>query len=365
MPRIYLDYNATCPIRPEVIEIVRETMTNHGNASSIHADGRQARKIVEDARAAVAGMVGASAKQVIFTSGASESNNTILRGFEDYRILISAIEHPSVYFCGRNVEIIPVNSNGLINLEKLEDLLQKSDQPTLVSVMMANNETGVIQPVKEITKLAKGYNATVHTDAVQAAGRFEVDFKDLDVDFMSLSAHKMGGPQGVGALIMRQGLNPPKFMYGGGQERRQRAGTENVSGIAGFGVAADLAVKEIEDFKALKTLREKMESHMRSSSNRVTIYGIDAPRVSNTIACTVKDMDSAVFMMNLDLEGVSISTGAACSSGQVKPSRVLMAMGVPEELAKTGLRISMGWDTKEAEIDRFLEIWTKLIQRLD
>lgn len=362
---LYFDYNATCPIRPEVVKISHEVMSCHGNASSIHGAGRAARKHVETAREHVASLVGCAPKQVIFTSGATESNNTVLRGYADRPLLVATTEHPSVYFCGREDAVsIPVKESGLIDLEALEKLLKKHSR-ALVSIMMVNNETGVIQPTKEICDLVHAHEGIFHTDAVQAAGRFPLSFKDLDVDFMSLSAHKLGGPQGVGALITRQGVNPPKFMHGGGQERRCRAGTENVAGIAGFGEAARLATEQMDDFQALETLREKLETGLRQSSNRVRIYGEDAPRVANTTSCTVEGIDSAVFLMNLDLENVAISSGAACSSGAVKPSRVLLAMGVPEELAKTGLRISMGWNTKDAEIDQFLEKWNTCLKRMD
>ena len=361
---VYLDYNATTPIRPEVIELTSEVMAEHGNASSVHSYGRTARKRVETARKQIADLVGISAKQVIFTSGATESNNTILCGYKERPLLVSAIEHPSVYFCGREITEIPVTSDGVVQLNALENLLKEHPNP-VVSVMMVNNETGVIQPIKEIAHMVKSYDGIMHTDAVQAAGRINVDFNDLGVDFMSLCAHKLGGPQGVGALICRQGLNPPKFIYGGGQERRMRAGTENVAGIAGFGLAIEIAQKEMGKFQALATLREKMEQAIKASSNRVAIYGDNVPRVSNTVSCSVEGVDSAVFLMNLDLEGIAISSGAACSSGAVKPSRVLLAMGVPEEIAKTGLRISMGWNTQSTEIDKFIESWTKLIRRMD
>ncbi|MGE4313938.1 MAG: cysteine desulfurase family protein [Pseudobdellovibrionaceae bacterium] len=362
--RIYLDYNATTPIRPEAIEAVTLAMQTHGNASSVHSFGRSARKMVEEARASVAKLAGVADKQVIFTSGATESNNMILRGFHDRPSFVSSVEHPSVYVCGRENGVIPVHENGLINLDALEEALQNEEIPAVVSLMYVNNENGIIQPVKEAAAIAHKYNAIMHTDAVQAAGRIPLDFDALDVDFMSLSAHKLGGPQGVGALIMRQGLNPPKFMHGGGQERRQRAGTENVAGIAGFGVAADLALRDLEKFQALAALRQKMEAGIKAASNRVRIYGEDVSRVSNTVSCSIEGIDSAIFLMNLDLEGIAISSGAACSSGAVQPSRVLLSMGVTEDIAKTGLRISMGWGTTEPEIDRFIEVWTKLVRRL-
>lgn len=361
---IYLDYNATTPIRPEVIEITAKAMNAHGNASSIHGCGRNARKMVEEARAHVGAMAGVSAKQVIFNSGATEANNTILRGYTDRPLLVSAIEHPSAYFCGRDIIEIPVLSNGLIDMNAFTSLLRKHKNP-VVSVMLVNNETGVIQPVRDIARMVKEVDGIMHTDAAQAAGRIAIDFDELDVDFMSLCAHKFGGPQGVGALIFRQGMTFPKFIHGGGQEKRARAGTENVAGIAGFGEASRLAIRDLKEFQKLSTLRDKMIEGILASSPKVTVYGLDAPRVSNTVSCSVEGINSAIFLINLDLEQVCISSGAACSSGAVKPSRVLLAMGVSEEISKTGLRISMGWNTQEAEIEQFLKIWTKLIRRME
>lgn len=363
--RIYLDYNATAPIRPDVIDGMSKIMHHVGNPSSIHQEGREARKIIEQARQNVSELVGCHPKQVIFTSGATESNNMLLKGYAPHRrILVSATDHPSIIYGGVDVELIPVHTNGLTDLVALEDLLKKDKTPSFVSIIMVNNETGVIQPIKEIGTLVKQYDGLFHTDAAQAAGRIPLHFPSMGVDFLSLSAHKMGGPHGMGAIIMQNGTNPPKLIHGGGQERRQRAGTENVAGIHGFGIAAEIALDNLENFSKLKAYRTQIETAFKSSHPNVLINGEEAPRVANTTSLTIEGFDASTLLMSFDLEGIAVSTGSACSSGSVQASHVLKAMGATDSQAKSGLRISSGWATTQGDIDAFIKSWTKIIQRL-
>ena len=363
MAKTYLDNNATAPIRPEVIEIMAQSMAHTGNASSIHGFGRESRRDVEKARKYVADLAGTSPNQVIFTSGATESNNMIVKHYADQKTLISAVEHPAVRDANKNATMIPVTRDGAVNLEAYKEML--SSDTGLVSVMLVNNETGVIQPVQEIARMAKDAGATVHSDAVQAAGRIPIDFAGLGVDYLSLSAHKFGGPQGVGALIFRSGLEPPPLLHGGGQERRARAGTENVAGIIGFGEAARIAQKELGSFQELSNLREKLEREVKKISPDVIIYGENAPRVANTTCLGLPGVPAETLLMHLDLAGIAVSSGSACSSGVVKTSPVIRAMGASEKEAASTIRISMSWQTRAGDIDHFLKIWSKIITRLD
>ncbi|MGB1076766.1 MAG: cysteine desulfurase family protein [Bdellovibrionales bacterium] len=363
--RTYLDYNATCPIRPEVIEGVVFAMETLGNPSSIHQEGRQARKLVETARAKVSDLVGCSAKQVIFTSGATESNNMLLKGYAPHRrILISATEHSSVIRAGVKAELIPVHSSGLINLDALKALLEEDTRPVFVSIMAVNSETGVIQPIKEISALLSDYDSIFHTDAAQAVGRIPVYFPSMGVQFLSLSGHKIGGPQGIGVIVMENGTNPPTLIEGGGQERRQRAGTENVAAIHGLGIACEIALDNLEEFQKLGVFQSTLEKALKASNTDIVINGENAPRVANTTSLCLKGFDASTLLMSLDIEGIAVSTGSACSSGSVEPSHVLKAMGHSDSNAKSGLRISTGWATTQDDIDAFLKAWNKILERL-
>lgn len=364
MRRIYLDYNATAPIRAEVIASAGDAMRFVGNASSIHGFGREARKIVEDARAEVAALVKVRPAQVIFNGGATEGNNTILSGYQDKNILISAIEHPSVIEAAPNADKIPVTKDGVIDLAKLETILNNA-AIDLVCVQLVNSETGVIQPIAQIAALLKDRGAKLHVDAVQAAGRIDIDFKALGCDTLSLSAHKFGGPQGVGAIIFREGLQLPKLLRGGGQEKRQRAGTENVAGIAGFGTAAKLALMELGSYQThTKALQTKLESGLKKMANDLVIAGENAPRVPNTTCAIIPNVPAETALMSMDLEGVAVSSGSACSSGTFKPSHVLEAMGFGETGSKSALRFSCGWATTADEIDEALAAYARVITRL-
>jgi cysteine desulfurase len=358
----YLDHNATTPLRKNALEAMTAILSEVGNPSSIHAYGRSARKSVEDARKKIADTLDVSSGQVFFNSGATEGNNTIIKGFAGKRILISATEHPSVIDAGVKCDLIPVNSDGVIDLTAFEKQV-KENPPALISVMLVNNETGVIQPVADISKIAKSVGALVHCDAVQAYGRLNFTRESLGVDFLTLSSHKIGGPQGVGALIMSAGTTLPKLLEGGGQERRSRAGTENTAGIAGFGVAAVEAVADIPKFEKLAVFRERIETEI-SKSSRVKIYGQNAPRVANTICCTINGIASDTLLMAFDIEGIAISSGSACSSGTVKISHVLKAMGFDGKQTAAALRISLGHTTTEQDIEKFISVWNILRTRL-
>ena len=362
MERTYLDYNATALIRPDVLTLVTQVMGEVGNVSSVHDFGRRARHYVEQARRQVAQLCAVQEDQVVFTSGATESINTVLGGYRDKPCLISSIEHLATIAAAPHAAVIPVLDSGVVDMDGYKILLAEV-KPELVSVMLVNSETGVLQPVKEMAQLAHDAGALFHTDAVQGAGRIDISLDNLGVDFMSLSGHKMAGPQGVGAIISKKGVNLPKFMLGGGQEKNCRAGTHNTAGIAGMGLAAAQALENLPHYAEIERLRDGMEQQMHEISSKITIYGSDAPRVGNTCNVGVAGLPAQTQMMALDLDGIAVSSGSACSSGAFKASHVLMAMGASEEDAKSALRISMGWATTSADIDRFLESWKKIVKR--
>ena len=355
--KIYLDYNATAPLRPQAQDAVIAALKTPHNASSVHSYGRSAHKIIEEARENIAALIGTPSNQIIFNSGATEGNNTVLNHFKTERILASAIEHPAVLQAVDNIEHIPVNATGLLDLNALEREL-KANKTGLVSVMMVNNETGVIQPIKEAAALAHKYGALFHCDAVQAAGRIPINMQELGIDFLTLSSHKIGGPQGVGALALGLCGITPTLLHGGGQEKSARAGTENVAGIAGFGAAAKAA--QLNPSKALQTyLEDKLANY-----EHVIIFGQDAQRVHNTTLFALPGASSETLLMALDLEGIAVSNGSACSSGRVEPSHVLKAMNIEDHIAQGALRISTGWASTQDDIDRFIEVWDKVYSRM-
>lgn len=358
----YLDHNATTPLRPNALAAMSVVLSEVGNPSSIHSFGRSARKHVEDARKKIADTLNVSSGQVFFNSGATEGNNTILKGFSGKRILISVTEHSSVIDAGVKCDLILVHPSGLIDMDAFQKMVT-DNPPALVSVMLVNNETGVIQPIAEISKIAKSVGALIHCDAVQAYGRIAFTRESLGVDFLTLSSHKIGGPQGVGALIVSAGTTLPKLLEGGGQERRSRAGTENTAGITGFGVAAVEAMSSIPAFQKLENFRNLIEAEI-SKSPRVKIYGQNAPRVANTICCTVDGITSDTLLMAFDIEGIAISSGSACSSGTVKITHVLKAMGMDEKQNAAALRISLGHTTTTQDIEQFIKVWNILRTRL-
>lgn len=364
---IYLDYNATAPLLNEAKKAMQDCFDDMGNPSSIHGFGRAIRKKVEQAREQIAKLVNCDPTHIAFTSGATEANNWVITQAPVQRVLISAIEHPSIIDLApiqKNIEIIPVTASGTVDLEALEKMLARENAKTLVSVMWVNNETGVIQPIEEIAALAKKYAALLHTDAVQALGRFEIDFEKMPIDYVSISAHKIGGPAGIGALIYGHDTPLEKFIHGGGQERRRRAGTENTLGIVGFGAAAKFAKENIKRYKELASWRDELESRMEKATPDAIFVGQTSPRVGNTIQVILPGAASEKQLIAFDLAGIGVSSGSACSSGSVKPSHVLSAMGVSEAMAKCAIRISFGLMTQKVELDRFFEAWVANSQRL-
>ncbi|MGE3150079.1 MAG: cysteine desulfurase family protein [Pseudorhodoplanes sp.] len=374
--RAYFDWNATAPLRPEARAAMMEAFGLPGNPSSIHAEGRAARRTIEVARGKVAALVGADPAAVTFTSGGTEANALALSphwSTTPYRrLLVSAVEHPSVLAGGRfapaDIEQVPVTADGVVDLAALAARLRGlADQLPLVSVMLANNESGVIQPVSAVAQLVHEAGGLLHVDAVQAVGRVSCDIKALGADLLTLSAHKIGGPKGVGALVRRTtDLHPQEpLMRGGGQERGLRAGTENVAAIAGFGaVAAAIHAGWPEEATRMRAARDRLESEIRAVSPQAVIFGENAERLPNTTLFTIPGLKAETAIIALDLDGVALSSGAACSSGKVQPSHVLTAMGVAPDLARGALRVSLGATTTESDIQTFVQAWKKLSESL-
>jgi len=361
---VYLDYNATAPLRPQVIAAMAEALAQTGNPSSVHRFGREARRRVEDAREQVAALIGAEPSMVTFTSGGTEANALALTGLGARRLLVSAVEHDSVLKAAEGAEVIPVTAEGVVDYDALAEMLRRGEGPALVSVMLANNETGVLQPLDRIADIARANNAVLHCDIIQAAGKIPLDVKALGADLVSLSAHKIGGPQGVGALIAVNGaLDLLPLLKGGGQEKSKRAGTENVAGIAGFGLAAALAAEGLAGMAQLGEWRDAMERRIQAMAPRAVLFGAAAPRLPNTACLALPGVAAQTQVMSLDLAGVMVSAGSACSSGKVKASHVLRAMGAPPELAGSAIRVSLGWNSKPGDVDRFLEVWRSLARR--
>jgi cysteine desulfurase len=359
----YLDYNASAPVRPAVAAAVAEALALAGNPSSVHRAGRAARRMVEAARAEVAALVGTSANEVVFVSGGSEANHLALKGSGRRRVLVSAVEHDSVLAAVPDAERLPVTASGVLDLAVLAERLAADDRPALVSVMLANNETGIIQPIAAIAELVHGRGALLHCDAVQAAGKLPLDRTLLGADLVSLSAHKLGGPQGIGALIVAPAIALAPLQTGGGQEHGRRAGTENVPGIHGFGRACALAAQGIAASGRLAELRDSAERRLLAVAPGARLFGVDSPRLPNTLCIAMPGVPAATQVMALDLAGVMVSAGAACSSGKVRPSHVLSAMGATAEEAASAIRISLGWDSRGADIDHLVEAWGALYAR--
>lgn len=364
MAPIYLDHNATAPLRPEAAEAMLRAMGTAGNPSSVHGFGRAARRILEEAREAVATLVGADTAGVIFTSGGTEANALALAAFGRRRVLVSAVEHPSVLKAGA-CETVPVDRDGLVDLEALAAMLSAADEPALVAVMLANNETGVMQPIAEVARIAHAHGALVHCDAVQAAGRIPVDLARLGVDSLALSAHKFGGPMGAGALALVDPLALfAPLLRGGAPEGRRRAGTENVPAIAGFGAAALVVRRGMADEAArLEALRDRLERNAAIAAPSLKVFGAGVARLPNTSCLAVPGMSARTAVMALDLAGVAVSAGSACSSGRVDESHVLAAMGAGA-LAGSAIRVSLGWNTVAADIDGFAGAFATLMRRI-
>lgn len=360
----YLDWNATAPLRPEAAAAITATLCESGNSSSVHRWGRAARQRIERARVAVAALVGADPECVVFVSGGTEANHLAIFGSGRERILVSAVEHSSVLQSTPNAERIPVDGNGIIDLASLEKQLVSDPRPALVCVMLANNETGVIQPAADVAAIAHRHGALVHCDAVQAAGKIPVDIAATGADLFSLSAHKLGGWPGTGALIVCPAVDLMPTIRGGGQERGRRAGSENLPGILGFAAAACAAAENLADFDRVARLRKGLEAAVLARAPEAIVMGAAAPRLPNTSAIALPGVSAETQVIALDLEGVMVSAGAACSSGKVGPSHVLEAMGAPADIAGSAIRVSLGWSTTEGEIDHFLEAWTAMYRRI-
>ncbi len=366
--RIYLDHNATTPIRPQVRHAIYEALEHPGNASSVHAEGRAAHKALDEARGSVALLVGALPGMIVFTSGGTEANNMALKGAPVDRLIVSASEHVSgldaAYASAKSVDVLPVSSTGLVDLDALENRLADADGKALVSVMLANNETGVIQPIARIAAIARRYGALVHTDAVQAAGKIPVSMPLLGVDLMTLSAHKLGGPQGIGALVVNDGVALDAMIHGGGQEMRRRSGTQNLPGIEGFAAAARASRIDMYKFDGeIRRLRDRLEAHIMSVAPSAVLFGGDVERLPNTSCFAVPGLSAEMLLMAFDLDGVAVSSGAACSSGKVARSHVLDAMGVEPAVAEGAIRVSLGWNSTMADVDRFAGIWRLIAER--
>jgi cysteine desulfurase len=363
MRAAYLDWNATTPVRPEAAAAIAAALSATGNPSSVHRAGRDTRRVLNDARDAVAGLIDARADEIVFTSGGTEANALALAGFPGCRLLISAIEHDSVRGNASDAEIIPALADGRVDLAALDRMLAGDPRPALVSVMFANNETGVVQDVAAIARIAHRHNALYHCDAIQAAGKIAVDFAALEIDLMTLSAHKLGGPMGSGALVVRSSLALRPSLRGGGQERRLRAGTENLPGIAGFGAAAREAKAALSTYANIAKLRDDAQRRLCALAPDAVVFGAEAPRLPNTLCIAMPNVASSTQVIALDLAGVMVSAGAACSSGKVTRSHVLDAMGIAPALAESSIRISLGWDTNAEDIDQLVDAWGALYAR--
>lgn len=365
---IYLDYNATALPRPEVRAAVEAALQLPLNPSSVHKYGRKARNIVETARAEVAALAGAESAEVLFTSGGTEANNLALGLPEARSLVVSAVEHDSVLAPAREraaregvpLALVSVRPDGQIDLEALEAALAAAPRPALFGLMAANNETGVVQPLAAAVALARAAGAFVFVDAVQAAGKIPLDFAATGAHMMSLSGHKIGGPTGTGALIVRGDLPFQARQTGGGQELGRRAGTENVPGIAGFGAAAARALHEIRHGLIRSEARDRLEQLIKAAAPEAVVYGAGAPRLPNTTCIGMPGVEAEIQVMAMDLEGIAISAGAACSSGKVRPSHVLLAMGADPAAARQAVRFSFGWNSATGDADAAAAAWVRL-----
>ena len=367
MSRTYLDYNATAPLRPEAREALLAAL-DIGNPSSVHEEGRKARALVEAARRDIAELVISHPETVIFTSGGTEACNLALNLRDAQkgkieRLLVSAIEHSAVLQAARESELpvteIPVTPAGAVDVAALAKLLE-DDTPALVCVMLANNETGVIQPMAEIGRMVKEHGSLLFCDAVQAAGKIHINMIGMNIDALSLSGHKMGAPIGIGALVTRPGVVVPPMLIGGGQELGRRAGSENISGIAAFAAAAKASKAALDDFQKLAGLRDAMEAELRTIAPDIHIFGADEARLANTSCFALEGLTSETLVMALDLSGIAVSAGSACSSGKVSRSHVLAAMGVETHISKGVLRVSFGWQSTVADSEKLVAEWGRL-----
>jgi len=374
MRRVYLDNNATTPVLPEVLETMRPYFGERfGNASSIHHHGQETRAAVEDARASVAALLGCRESEVVFTSGGTEGDNLAIAGLANSgdHVITSSVEHHAVIHACKHLEeagcevtFLPVDGQGLVAPEDVRRALRPNTK--LISIMMANNETGVLQPVEEIGKIAAEADVFFHTDAVQAAGKVAIDVKRIGCDALSISGHKMHAPQGVGALYVRKGTHIRPLFYGGRHERSRRAGTENVPGIVALGKAAELALQAFErgEDKKMTALRDRLQQGIVSQVDEVGVNGNGAPRVPNTTNVYFDHIEGEALVIALDLKGLAVSTGAACSSGAIEPSHVLTAMGLRGDRARASIRFSLGKQNTAEDVDFALALVPETVARL-
>ena len=356
----YLDYNASAPMRPTAIHAMQEAMHLVGNPSSVHKHGREVNKTLTKARDLLTETIGAKNSKVIFTSGGTESNNLALQGCKVGNTMVSDIEHDSVLFAAGSNNRIPVNAEGIVDLTRFEEILSRQTNPSLISVMLANNETGVIQPLREITSMAHNHNCLVHCDGVQALGKMDVNMSHLGVDLLSLSAHKAGGPKGVGALIVADGVKVDPQLIGGGQEYSLRPGTENFVSISGFAATVAEIQKKPEEIGRISKMHSNLENKLRESFADVEIFGSNSPRLVNTTCVRMRGLPAETQVIALDLAGISVSAGSACSSGKVTTSHVLKAMGLSSTIANETIRISIGWGTTDDDIESATKAWIEL-----
>jgi cysteine desulfurase len=363
---VYADYNATSPIIDSVKKSILEVLSKQIlNPSSLHKKGQEARKILQDARDNVRGIIGALGdKEVVFTSGATEANNLVMRGIAGYRHVTSAIEHPSILNSAYNPHIIPVNQEGVVDLLKLEKILSKLERDrVIVSVMMANNETGVVQPVKGVAEIAHKFGAICHTDAAQSVGKIEVNMEDLGVDLLTLSAHKFGGIAGSGVLIYDKKLVIEPIIIGGGQEKGLRGGTENIVAIAGLSAALQDIPYLLSKMDEIKKLRDQLECELLNLASGIEIFGKNSKRLPNTSLIYMPKVRNDVQFMHFDLNNIAVSNGSACSSGKVEPSHVLLAMGATKEQAECSIRISIGPKTKPRDVEKIVNCWYNIYKK--
>lgn len=365
MTKIFLDHNSTTKVKPEVLAKMNELYQLSLNSSSVHYYGRLAQKYVEEARKSLQSLLNANNYRVIFLSGGTEANNLAIFGGDYQKILFSAIEHDSIYSARpRNAEIIIINTdkNGIIDLDDVKAKLETvADGNFLLSVMIANNETGALQPVKEIAKLVHQKHGLIHSDIIQGVGKIAIDLEDLNLDFASVSAHKIGAAQSLGALLVRKNLDIKPMIFGGGQEGGARSGTLNTAAIAGFGVACDLAKDDINQFQKIAKLRDYLEnSLLKIGYNNLQFLSSKVARLPNTSYFATRNIDKQTQLIHFDLNDIMVSTGSACSSGTIKPSRVLEAMKVEKEFLNSAIRVSLGPDNTESEIDQLINCWSKL-----
>ena len=365
---IYFDCNSTTKLASQALEKMNEAYQLPLNSSAIHNFGRIANKIVEDARSELKNLLNAENYEVIFTSSATEANNTTFFGLDVDLILFSKIEHVSVYNCrpeNKKIIEIEVLANGLINFTDLEEKIETaSNQKFLVSVMLANNETGAIQEIEKIAKLTHQKGGLIHCDIVQGVGKIEVDLEKLNIDFASVSAHKFNGPQGAAALLMRKGLDIKPLIYGGKQEKSKRSGTLNIAAIAGFGEACKLAKSKISNYNEVTKLRDFLESEIQEiAGDDVIIFSKSIARLPNTSYIALKNADNQTQLINFDLNGILVSAGAACSSGSLIESRVLKAMQVGSEFSNSAIRVSLGFENNINEVKKFIQVWSEFYKR--